>query len=150
MHFITTDNTWNVPVNNQEVLNDLRFIAGSTLSSLKDLDGHNLWIFPPKGDRYDDKIQDEYVLSISGNAITTGNIMGFVGYGDTDLTIRSRFSNKDGNDWFMQYMLQKVFAINIFDLKHTTSNENSLDIAALMLPYFLQKALNQGLSLIHI
>jgi len=145
MNFITTDNTWNVPVDDPKVLEDLRVIAGSTLDTLKDMGGHDLWLFPPKGDRYDDKIQDEYVLTINGDTITTGNIMGFVGYGDTELTIRSRFSNKDGNDWFMQYMLQKVFAINIFDLKHTTSNESSLDIAALMLPYFLQKALSQGL-----
>lgn len=145
MNITTTDNTWNVPVDSPEVLADLRVIAGSPLDKLKDVGGHDLWLFPPKGDRYDDKIQDEYVFTVTGSTITTGNIMGFVGYGDTELTIRSRFSNKDGNDWFMHYMLQKVFAINIFDLKHTTSNENSLDIAALMLPYFLQKALNQGL-----
>ncbi|MBQ1780196.1 MAG: hypothetical protein II001_02045, partial [Bacteroidales bacterium] len=63
---------------------------------------------------------------------------------NTQLTIRSRFTSESGNDWFMQYMLQKVFAINIFDLQHTTSHDNSLDIAALMLPFFLQKALRQG------
>lgn len=145
MNLITTDNIWNVPVDSSEVLEDLKVIAGSTIDTLRDMGGHDLWLFPPKEDRYDDKIQDDYILTVTGNTITTGNIMGFVGYGNTELTIRSRFSNKDGNDWFMQYMLQKVFAINIFDLKHTTSNENSLDIAALMLPYFLQKALNQGL-----
>ena len=145
MHLITTDNNCGLIVDNTEVLNDLRVIGSCNLDMLKDMGGHDLWLFPPKGDRYDDKIQDEYILNINGSTLTTGNIMGFVGYGDTELTIRSRFSNRDGNDWFMQYMLQKVFAINIFDLKHTTSKENSLDIAALMLPYFLQKALNQGL-----
>lgn len=145
MHFITTDNNCGLIVDNPEVLNDLRVIGSCNLDTLKDIGGHDLWLFPPKGDRYDDKIQNEYILNINGSTLTTGNIMGFVGYGDTELTIRSRFSNRDGNDWFMQYMLQKVFAINIFDLKHTTSKENSLDIAALMLPYFLQKALNQGL-----
>ena len=145
MHLITTDNNCGLIVDNTEVLNDLRVIGSCNLDMLKDMGGHDLWLFPPKGDRYDDKIQDEYILNINGSTLTTGNIMGFVGYGDTALTIRSRFSNRDENKWFMQYMLQKVFAINIFDLKHTTSKENSLDIAALMLPYFLQKALNQGL-----
>ena len=44
----------------------------------------------------------------------------------------------------MQYMLQKVFAINIFDLKHSRGVDGALNIAALMFPYFLQKALRQG------
>lgn len=145
MTLITTDNNCGIAIEDPKIIEDLRQIADCSLDSLKDQGGHNLWLFPPKGDRYDDKIQDEYILNVSGNTITTGNIMGFVGCGGTELTIRSRFSNKDGNDWFMQYMLQKVFAINIFDLKHTTNSENSLDIAALMLPYFLQKALSQGL-----
>jgi len=144
MQIITTDNKREEIIEDRNALDDLRHIADCSLDNLRDLGGNNLWLFPRKGNRYDDKIQDQVVLSISGNTITTGNIMGFVGYGDTELTIRSRFSNNDGNDWFMQYMLQKVFAINIFNLKHASSNEDSLDIAALMLPYFLQKALCQG------
>lgn len=145
MRLITTDNNCGQRIDSQSALEDLRRIADCKLESLRDLSGHDLWLFPKKGDRYDDKIQDEYVFTIDDDVLTTGNIMGFVGCGDTELTIRSRFSNKDGNDWFMQYMLQKVFAINIFDLKHTKSKDESLDIAALMLPYFLQKALRQGL-----
>lgn len=145
MRIITTDNNCGQTIDNKSALEELRRIADCKLESLRDSGGHDLWLFPKKGDRYDDKIQDEFIFTIDGDILTTGNIMGFVGCGDTELTIRSRFSNKDGNDWFMQYMLQKVFAINIFDLKHTKSKDESLDIAALMLPYFLQKALKQGL-----
>ena len=145
MPYVIWDNSIQDAPSDPQAREDLRRIAGIPLEKLRNEAGHELWLFPPKGDRYDDKIQDETILSFEGDQIRTGNIMGFVGYGSTELTIRSRFSNNDGNDWFMQYMLQKVFAINIFDLKHTRSSENSLDIAALMLPYFLQKALHQGL-----
>lgn len=144
MQIITTDNRREEVIEDIKALDDLRHIADCSLDRLRDMSGNELWLFPRRGSRYDDKIQDQVIFNISGNIISTGNIMGFVGYGDTELTIRSRFSNSDGNDWFMQYMLQKVFAINIFDLKHANSSDNSLDISALMLPYFLQKALCQG------
>ncbi|MBR3030792.1 MAG: hypothetical protein IKH93_06580 [Bacteroidales bacterium] len=123
----------------------MKQLANISIDKLRDQTGNDLWLFPKKGDRYDDKIENQFLFELDGKVLTTNNIMGFVGCGDTELTIRSRFSNKDGNDWFMQYMLQKVFAINVFDLKHTKSTDESLDIAALMLPYFLQKALGQGL-----
>lgn len=145
MQFVTTDNNCGVTIENPQVIEDLRQLANVRIDKLRDQSGNDLWLFPKKGDRYDDKIDDQYLFELDGNVLTTNNIMGFVGCGNTELTIRSRFSNKDGNDWFMQYMLQKVFAINIFDLKHTKSTDESLDIAALMLPYFLQKALSQGL-----
>ena len=145
MQFVTTDNNCGITIENPQIVEDLRLIANTRIDRLRDQPGNDLWLFPKKGDRYDDKIDDQFLFELEGNVLTTGNIMGFVGCGNTELTIRSRFSNKDGNDWFMQYMLQKVFAINIFDLKHTKSSDESLDIAALMLPYFLQKALSQGL-----
>ena len=145
MQFLTTDNNCGVTIKDPQILEDLRQIANISIDRLRDQSGNDLWLFPKKGDRYDDKIDNEFLFELNGDVLTTNNIMGFVGCGNTELTIRSRFSNKDGNDWFMQYMLQKVFAINIFDLKHTKSTDESLDIAALMLPYFLQKALSQGL-----
>lgn len=144
MHLITTDNKREEVIQDNTVLEDLRHIADCSLDKLRDAGGNELWLFPKKDHRYDDKIEDQVIFTLTGNTMSTGNILGFVGYGGTELTIRSRFSNADGNDWFMQYMLQKVFAINIFDLKHASGNEGALDIAALMLPYFLQKALSQG------
>lgn len=145
MQFLTTDNNCGITVKDPQILEDLRQIANISIDRLRDQSGNDLWLFPKKGDRYDDKIDNEFLFELNGDVLTTNNIMGFVGCGNTELTIRSRFSNKDGNDWFMQYMLQKVFAVNIFDLKHTKSTDASLDIADLMLPYFLQKALGQGL-----
>lgn len=123
---------------------DLCRIADCRLDQLTDNYNNELWLFPRSSERHNDKIEDKTIISIIGNKFTTGNIMGFVGYGETELTIRSRFSHNDGKDWFMEYMLQKVFAINIFDLKHGKGTDDVLNITALMFPYFLQKALNQG------
>ena len=125
-------------------MQDLRRIADCRLDKLTDSYNNELWLFPKKGNRYYDKIEDKTIISLVGDKFTTGNIMGFVGCGETELTIRSRFSHSDDQDWFMQYMLQKVFAINIFDLKHGKGAEGVLNISALMFPYFLQKALYQG------
>ncbi len=144
---ITTDNNINnkLLISDPHSLEDLKHIADYQLDKLVDKNENDVWLFPKREERYDDLIDKEVLFSLEGNTLTTGNIMGFIGYGDTELTIRSRFSNSDGNDWFMQYMLKKVFAINIFNLQHSHSNESALDIAALLFPYFLQKALCQGL-----
>lgn len=144
MHRIVKDNNIAGYDINPSNIDDLRRIADCRLDKLSDSANNELWLFPRKGDRYDDKIEDQSIISIVGNKFTTGNIMGFVGCGETELTIRSRFSKTDEQDWFMQYMLQKVFAINIFDLKHGRGSDDALNITALMFPYFLQKALCQG------
>lgn len=146
MKLITTDNCRDFVINDQQAVDDLRHIADCPLDKLTDKDCNDVWVFPSKDSRYDDKIEDETILSVYGNKMSTGNIMGFIGYGDTELTIRSRFSSRDnGHDWFMQYMLQKVFAINIFKLQSSLTTEGILDVAAMLFPYFLQKALCQGI-----
>lgn len=144
MKYIVTDNDITGCEINQSDYNDLIRIADCRLDQLKDSSNNDLWIFPRDGYRHDDKIHDQSIISITGNRFTTGNIMGFVGFGNTEVTIRSRFSQREGQDWFMQYMLQKVFAINVFNLKHGQGTDNALNITALMLPHFLQKALSQG------
>lgn len=88
--------------------------------------------------------------------ISTGNIMGFVGVNDTQISIHSRFDvpqNKDdgatnknyGEDYFLHYMLQKVFSINLFDLKTDTSRDQIFDFLLYLFPHYLKKALAQGL-----
>ena len=115
----------------QEQYEDLRWIADCPLKDLVDKDLNNVWLFPKPEDRYNDKIDDDQILSIrrskEGFDLTTFNIMGYVGYGDTELKIESRFSNNE-HDWFMQYMLQKVFSFNIFDLKHSSNKVGTLTL----------------------
>lgn len=141
----TSDNNNGNCIVGIEDLGNLQQIAGRRISDLTSVAGNELWLFPREKDRYGDKIEKETVFTLEDDRLTTGNIMGFIGCGGTEVTIHSRFSTKYEDDYFMQYLLQKVFAINIFDLNHSRSNESALDMAVLMFPYFLQKALLQGL-----
>lgn len=75
--------------------------------------------------------------------------MGFVGVNGTQLKITSRFSQDDDNDFFMHYMLQKVFSINLFDLKYSSGNNGELDLLMFSFPLLLKKALAQGLFKIY-
>ena len=144
MIYTSDNNNGNCVVGSGD-LGNLQLIAGHRISDLMSEAGSELWLFPREKDRYGDKIEKETVFTLDGDRLTTGNIMGFIGCGGTEVTIHSRFSARYEDDYFMQYMLQKVFAINLFDLNHRRSNESALDMAVLMFPYFLQKALLQGL-----
>lgn len=98
-------------------------------------------------------VQYEATECVSAKACT-GNLMGFVGVNDTSVSIHSRFTHKkhdgkvdeDSQDFFLYYLLQKVFSINIFDLKHAQSQEDKvLDFYLFLFPMMLKKALSQGL-----
>lgn len=108
-------------------------------------DNPNLLVFPRDLHRYGDEISENCIISMRDDEISTGNIMGFVGVNDTQLDIKSRFAKEDGEDYFFHYMLQKVFSINLFDIKHTTRQEDIFDFLLYLFPHFLKKALSQGL-----
>lgn len=124
---------------------NLKKIADIKISEISLKENHNLLVFPRDLHKYGDEIGENYIISMHGDEIFTGNIMGFVGVNDTQLDIRSRFAREDGEDFFLHYMLQKVFAINLFDIKHTISNQPIFDFLLYLFPYFLKKALAQGL-----
>lgn len=84
----------------------------------------------------------------------TGNLMGFVGVNETSVSIHSRFTHKkdDGEvdpsspDYFLYYMLQKVFSVNVFSLKHASSRDDKiLDFLLFLFPLMLKSAMSQGL-----
>ena len=70
--------------------------------------------------------------------------MGFVGVNETQLTIKSRFTSK-GSDYFLHYMLMKVFCPNVFRFTHTTNVESIFDYLFYMFPHFFNDAMQQGL-----
>lgn len=104
----------------------------------------NLLIFPHCIEQSKDKIKDDNIFTLHGTTLTTGNIVGFVGVNGSEIKIQSRF-DKDGPDYFLHYMLQKVFNINMFDLKHSIDNQSVFDFVLYLFPYYLKKALQQGL-----
>ena len=77
--------------------------------------------------------------------VKTGNLAGFIGLNDMYITIRSRFGTENGDDYFLHYMLKKVLSVNLFNLKHTATDEQVFDFLLHLFPYFLNKALVQGL-----
>ena len=147
---------------------DLQLVANK---SLKDLcKNQSLLVFPQCLGEHDDGIEDQFIVQLEGSAkfndedkivscddvkIKTGNLMGFIGFSGkgchgTKLEIRSRFAenNKTENnnqDFFLHYMLEKVFKINLFNLNYSYNNSSGFDFIYLIFPYFLKRALNQGL-----
>ena len=141
-HLTTYDNNIGHPLQlSEEQRADLSCIAGKPLKKLiAEEAGRNLLVFPDDLDTYGDKIGDSPVFDISGEGLNTGNIMGFVGSGSTMVKIGSRF-DRGRNDFFMHYMLEKVMAINLFDLDHSTAEEQIFDFLPFMFPMMLKKAL---------
>jgi len=118
-------------------------IANKTLPELAK-EHKNLLIFPPNWDTHKDDIGKSTICSFDNNNLRTANFMGFVSRNKTQLVISSRFY-PENNDFFLHYLLQKVFKINIlnFDISH--SKENIWDFMLYLFPYFLKKAYAQGL-----
>lgn len=123
-------------------------IAEKTIAELCK-DNENLLIFPHSLEQSDDKIDSSVILYIQNTSnpdkvrINTGNVMGFIGVGNLKLKIQSRF-DEGHDDYLLHYMLQKVLSFNLFDLNHNNDQEDVFDFIMFMFPYFLKKALRQG------
>lgn len=111
----------------------------------------NLLVFPQSIDKSYGRIDGLPIFEMYGCAdnleelkIRTGNLMGFLGTGGTQAQITSRFADGE-NDNFLHYMLSKVFSINLFKLDFNASSGRFFDILIFLFPYFLKKALTQGI-----
>ncbi|MCR5712058.1 MAG: McrC family protein [Prevotella sp.] len=139
------DNNWEgLPIDDEQCLENLQKIASKPIGQLNLDDNPNLLIFPQNFDEYGDKIGKEYICEVCEGKLFTKNIMGFIGYGHTKLRIHSRFAHDD-DDYFLHYMLQKVFSINLFDLKYHADEESVFDFLVYLFPVFLKRAIRQGI-----
>ena len=135
----------------EQTYKDLEHIANISLKSLVDKN-QNLLIFPQDLKSSKDKIGDLPILqTVFGNEsyskvkLFTNNLMGFVGYGNTQISITSRFCNDGEKDFFLHYLLQKVFNINLFNLDFSFGINGYFDLLMFMFPVFLKKAGKQGI-----
>lgn len=114
----------------------------------------NLLVFPYEIDKSYGKIGELPIFEMCGCPenlsevkIKTGNLMGFIGtgYGSgaVRLEIASRFS-KSENDFFLHYMLGKVFCENLFNLNYNASSGSVFDLLCFMFPLVLKNAVQQG------
>jgi len=142
----TTDNNGgkNLDSFDSPNINDLTCIANRTLIDLQK-DNPDLLVFPHSLGQYRDDVEKSHIFSLDDENLTTYNLMGFVGRNSSQLSISSRFAKDDKNDYFLHYMLQKVFSINLLKFDQTANKENIWDFLLYLFPYYLKKAYSQGL-----
>ena len=114
-----------------------------TLESLSQ--DERVFIFPNDLKNSPDLEKDQKIFETVNQEIKTGNVIGFLGYGQERLTISSRFSDKS-NDHFLHYLLQKVLHINLTSLDVALSREDKLyQLLIYLFPKYLQAAIRKGL-----
>lgn len=126
-------------------LGNLKKLSAKPLCELDLAEHPNLLIFPSDFKVNGDDIGNQHIFTIDENRLITGNIMGFIGYNNTQVSIRSRFATNDTNDYFLHYMLQRVFDINLFDLKFGISNEGVFNFFIYLFPEYLKRAMRLGI-----
>lgn len=130
-------------------------IANRTLSELA-ADNGNLLVYPRQKSDIDDWARKENLLTVkttidnSGHCtkmdIKTGNVAGFIGVDDLNISISSRFRGEEaGEDFFLQYMLEKTLGLNVVNMMHATSNAPALNLLLYLFPKLLNDAMAQGL-----
>ena len=118
-------------------------LLDKTLDNLSRED--NIFIFPNDLMNSPDLDRDQKILETVNQEIKTGNVIGFLGYGQERLTISSRFSD-ESNDHFLHYLLQKVLNINLTSLDVGLSSEDKLyQLLIYLFPKYLQATLRKGL-----
>ena len=114
--------------------------------TLEQLEQEGIFVFPDLVKDAYDITQDQMILQSVNDTFRSGNVMGFVGYGDERLTIRSRFSENE-NDWFFQYLLEKALAFpNFVELNTDADQEDDrlFSFFIALFPRYLKAALRKG------
>ena len=117
-------------------------IADKTLGQLE---REGVFVFPDLVKNAEDLSREQMILQGVNDSYCTGNVMGFIGYGDERLVIESRFCKKE--DYFFQYLLDKVLDFpNIVDLDSDANQDNRLfNFLLFLFPHFLKTAMRKGL-----
>ena len=114
--------------------------------TLEQLEREGVFVFPETVKDAEDISQDQMILQSINDTYRSGNVMGFLGYGDERLAIESRFCG-EGEDYFFQYLLDKVLDFpNIVDLDSDANQDNRLfNFLLFLFPYYLKAAMRKGL-----
>lgn len=151
----THDNNYSKPlhVTDARDLDNFRSLAGRSIRELSN-ENKELLVFPDALGLGAGEDEDATVFNLEScpdgsGLLVTGNTAGFIGIRKnghlTELSIHSRFTDND-DDFFLHYMLQRVFLINVFHLEHSFSREDPVfDFLKFLFPRMLSEALRQGL-----
>lgn len=138
------DNTSTKKENFQKIPKLTSSIVNKTL---KQLEQEGVFVFPELVDDANDISQDQMILQSVNDDLRSWNVMGFIGYGNEErLIINSRFS-RDNEDYFVQYLLQRVLDLpNIVDLKSNADEDNRIfNFLLFLFPYYLKSAMRKGI-----
>lgn len=114
--------------------------------TLEQLEREGVFVIPDSVKEAGDITQDQTILQSVNDAYCSGNVMGFLGYGDERLIIESRFCG-ESKDYFFQYLLDKVLDFpNIVDLDSDATQEDRLfNFFLFLFPYYFKSAMRKGL-----
>ena len=127
----------------EERLSALSSYAGISLAELNRKE-KNLLIFPHSLGANEDGIGSQTLFDVAGSKLKTGNVMGFFCIDGIQVAIHSRFDDSE-KQYFLHYMLQKVFGINILNLENHMGPDELWEFLIYIFPYCLLRALRQGL-----
>lgn len=129
----------------------LKRLSSCTLEELNNDEGGGILVWPHSFEEHDKDLKDMKVVECVEKdkviaSLRTGNLVGWIGDGKVQVEISSRFSEKKGEqDYFLYYMLSKVFRMNIVNMEVGSGSLKELDLLVFMFPRLLQEAMRQGL-----
>ena len=125
---------------NHSVINEL------TNKSVSILDQERFIIFPPLLKDSDDLDEGSCIFRTFNGKTMTCNIVGFLSDGNNEIHIHSRFFETEEEDYFLDYMLQKVLHYNVTINEISSSEETTYyDLLVYLFPYYLEEAMRKGL-----
>lgn len=113
--------------------------------TLEQLERQGVFVFPEIVKDAKDVTRDQMIIQSVNDTYRSGNVMGFLGYGDERLIIESRFCS-DKEDYFFQYLLDQILDFpNIVDLKYDANQDKRLfNFLLFLFPYYLKTAMRKG------
>jgi 5-methylcytosine-specific restriction endonuclease McrBC regulatory subunit McrC len=136
--------------NGKSNLSFIKVLCARTIEELKADEG-GILVWPHSFKECKDELGQMIVLDckfhVDGKieSLRTGNLVGWIGDGKAQIEINSRFSSTEGQDYFLYYMLSKVFHANIVNMEVGTGSLKELNLLIFMFPRLLREALIQGL-----
>lgn len=129
-----------------EVCSQLPLVSKLVNLDLDYLDKKNFIIFPQQLRDSRDLNQDNVIFHQRNGKVWTSNVVGIISDTIDEIRINSRFRNAQGEDFFLQYMIQKVMNYNVVESFHR-SNKNSeyYNLLIFLFPYYLNEAMKKGL-----
>ena len=113
--------------------------------TLEKLEREGVFVFPEMVRDAEDITRDQMILQSVNDTYRSGNVMGFLGYGEERLVIESRFSTGD-NDFLFQYLLERVLDFpNIVNLETDASRDDKMfSLLLFLFPSYLSAAMRKG------